>query len=209
MWTNVRCHKSSRICVNTRWSSGYLVPNLLEDLWLTSATSSRTSRQILLGEGTNGSPIDQLFSLKQEGKETVRDYICCHKSLHSWSDLGDKTFNDKLMSWFINGLYSPTLQNFWMSMAQLCWSFIEACLVVMMFENFKCQHRHLPISLSNLNPHTNLVTSPQKLKGRRVMQPERKKDILTSCQRPKWPISPNKRWHLKCCLVFENNKSKK
>ena len=36
----------------------------------------------------------------------------------------------------------------------------------------------------------------------------RKKDILTSFKRPKWPIKPNKRLQLKCCLVFENNKSK-
>ena len=35
---------------------------------------------------------------------------------------------------------------------------------------------------------------------------ERKKDILTSFKRPKWPIRPHKRLHLKCCLVFENNK---
>ena len=34
---------------------------------------------------------------------------------------------------------------------------------------------------------------------------ERKKDILTSFKRPKWPIRPNKRLHLKCGLV---NKSK-
>ena len=33
---------------------------------------------------------------------------------------------------------------------------------------------------------------------------ERKKDILTSFKRPKWPIRPNKRLHLECCLVFEN-----
>ena len=33
---------------------------------------------------------------------------------------------------------------------------------------------------------------------------ERKKDILTSFKRPKWPIRPNKRLHLKCFLVFEN-----
>ena len=32
----------------------------------------------------------------------------------------------------------------------------------------------------------------------------RKKDILTSLKRPKWPIRQNKRLHLKCFLVFEN-----
>ena len=37
---------------------------------------------------------------------------------------------------------------------------------------------------------------------------ERKQDILTSFKRPKCPIRENKRLHLKCCLVFENNKSK-
>ena len=40
------------------------------------------------------------------------------------------------------------------------------------------------------------------------MHKRRKKDTLTSFKRPKWPIRPNKRLHLKCCLVFENNKSK-
>ena len=38
---------------------------------------------------------------------------------------------------------------------------------------------------------------------------KKKKDILTSFKRPKWPIRPNKRLHLKCCLVFENNNKKK
>ena len=33
---------------------------------------------------------------------------------------------------------------------------------------------------------------------------ERKKDILMSFKRPKWPIRPNKRLHLNCHLVFEN-----
>ena len=37
----------------------------------------------------------------------------------------------------------------------------------------------------------------------------KKKDILMSCKRPKWPIRPNKRLHLKCCLVFENKKKRK
>ena len=37
---------------------------------------------------------------------------------------------------------------------------------------------------------------------------KKKKDILTSFKRPKWPIRPNKRLHLKCCLMFENSKSK-
>ena len=38
---------------------------------------------------------------------------------------------------------------------------------------------------------------------------ERKKDILTSCKRPKWPIRPNKRLHRKCCLVLRTtNKNK-
>ena len=32
---------------------------------------------------------------------------------------------------------------------------------------------------------------------------ERKKDILMSFKRPKWPIRPNKKLHLKCCLIFE------
>ena len=40
------------------------------------------------------------------------------------------------------------------------------------------------------------------------LKKERKNDILTAFKRPKWPIRPNKRLHLKCCLVFENNKSK-
>ena len=40
------------------------------------------------------------------------------------------------------------------------------------------------------------------------MEKERKKDILMSFKRPKWPIRPNKILHLKCCLIFENNKSK-
>ena len=40
-------------------------------------------------------------------------------------------------------------------------------------------------------------------------QKERKEDILTSFERPKWPITPNKRLHLKCCLFFESNKPKK
>ena len=37
---------------------------------------------------------------------------------------------------------------------------------------------------------------------------ERKKHILTSFKTPEWPIRPNKRLHLKCCLVFYNNKPK-
>ena len=36
----------------------------------------------------------------------------------------------------------------------------------------------------------------------------RKKDILASFMMPKWPIRPKKRFHLKWCLIFENNKSK-
>ena len=48
----------------------------------------------------------------------------------------------------------------------------------------------------------------QKTQRIRFGRKRRKKDILTSCKRPKWPIRPNKRLHLKCCLVFENNKSK-
>ena len=31
---------------------------------------------------------------------------------------------------------------------------------------------------------------------------------LASLKSPKWRIRPNKRLHLKCCLVLENNKSK-
>ena len=42
------------------------------------------------------------------------------------------------------------------------------------------------------------------------MQKERKKDILTSFKRPKWPIKDQTRdYILKCCLVFENNKRPK
>ena len=37
---------------------------------------------------------------------------------------------------------------------------------------------------------------------------EKERKILTSFKRPKWPIRPNKILHRKCCLVFENNKSK-
>ena len=48
-------------------------------------------------------------------------------------------------------------------------------------------------------PHLVMIVGREK---------ERKKDILTSFKRPKWPIRPNKRLHLKCCLVFENSKSK-
>ena len=36
---------------------------------------------------------------------------------------------------------------------------------------------------------------------------ERNKDVLTSFKRPKWPIRPNKRLHLKSCLG-ETNLSK-
>ena len=43
-----------------------------------------------------------------------------------------------------------------------------------------------------------------ELKERNKRKEERKKDILMSFKRPKWPIRPNKRLHLKCCLVFEN-----
>ena len=45
------------------------------------------------------------------------------------------------------------------------------------------------------------MISYEKLRHRKK---ERKKDILTSFKRPKWPIRPNKRLHLKCFLVFEN-----
>ena len=38
---------------------------------------------------------------------------------------------------------------------------------------------------------------------------ERKKDILTSFKRPKCPIRPNKRLHLKCFLVFERDRELK
>ena len=36
-----------------------------------------------------------------------------------------------------------------------------------------------------------------------VRKKERKKDILMSFKRPNWPIRPNHRLNLKCCLVFE------
>ena len=50
-----------------------------------------------------------------------------------------------------------------------------------------------------------ILTSCNVLLERRTFtKKERKKDILTSFKRPKWPIRPNKRLHLKCFLVFEN-----
>ena len=48
----------------------------------------------------------------------------------------------------------------------------------------------------------------ERKKKEKRKKKERKKDILMSCKRAKWPIRPNKRLHLKCCLVIENNKSK-
>ena len=56
-------------------------------------------------------PIDQLFSLKLKVKETIGDYIHHTKSLQSRCNIGDKIFDNKLMSRFINGLYDLTLQN--------------------------------------------------------------------------------------------------
>ena len=41
-----------------------------------------------------------------------------------------------------------------------------------------------------------------------IRKNERMKDILTPSKRPKRPIRANKRLHLKCFLVFKNNKSK-
>ena len=58
-----------------------------------------------------------------------------------------------------------------------------------------------------------IITIPREVVVERQMEKtaalaegkkERKNDILTSFKRPKWPIRPNKRLHLKCCLVFEN-----
>ena len=37
----------------------------------------------------------------------------------------------------------------------------------------------------------------------------KKERYITSFKRPKWPKRTNKRLHLKCCLVFENNKPRK
>ena len=77
-----------------------------------STTSSRTFLTNFTQRGINGSPINQFFSLEQEGKETVKDYIHHTKCLHNHCNPGDKMTNDKLMNQFINRLYGPTLQNF-------------------------------------------------------------------------------------------------
>ena len=58
--------------------------------------------------GING--FNQFFSHKQEGKETIKDYIHHTTRLHSPCNPGDKMTNDKLMNQFINKFYSPTLQ---------------------------------------------------------------------------------------------------
>ena len=83
--------------------------------------------------GNKCNPIDQLFALKQEANETVRDYIRRTKSLHHRCSPSDKMSDDKLMSRFINGLFDPTLQNF--LIARMCRSFTKACTVVMTFED--------------------------------------------------------------------------
>ena len=83
--------------------------------------------------GNKWNPIDQIFALKQEANEIVRDYIHQMKSLHHWCSSSDKMTDDKLMSRFIKGLYDPTPQNF--LIARMCQSFAEACTVVKTFED--------------------------------------------------------------------------
>ena len=48
----------------------------------------------------------------------------------------------------------------------------------------------------------------RKKERKKARKKERKKDTVTSFKRPKWPIRLNKRFHRKCCLVFENKKTK-
>ena len=61
--------------------------------------------------GSKWNPIDQLFSLKQEGSKMVREYIHRTKNLHIPCSMGDKISDDKLMSQLINSSFEPTLQN--------------------------------------------------------------------------------------------------
>ena len=48
----------------------------------------------------------------------------------------------------------------------------------------------------------------RKKERKKARKKERKKDTVTSFKRPKWPIRPNRRLHLRRCLVFENKKLK-
>ena len=83
--------------------------------------------------GNKWNPIDQLFFLKQEVNETVRDYIRRTKSLHHQCSPSDKMSDDKLMSLFINGLFDLTRQNF--LIVRMCRSFTEAYTVATTFED--------------------------------------------------------------------------
>ena len=82
--------------------------------------------------GNKWNPIDQLFALKQEAKETIWDYIRRTKSLHHRCSASDKMVDDKLMSRFINGFFYCMIQNF--LIARMCRS-SPACTVVMTFDD--------------------------------------------------------------------------
>ena len=67
-------------------------------------------------------------------------------------------------------------------------------------------------SLMNLvygdKEHGTFYAVAKNARRRGQRRKEKETDILTSFNWPKWPIRPNKRLHVKCCLVFGNNKSK-
>ena len=83
--------------------------------------------------------------------------------------------------------------------------------------NCYCPTQCNPTAISQLGALVQPLTDLQ-LAGLRVMglskvvtnikKKASKNHILTSFKRPKWPMRRNKRLHVKCCLVFGNNKSK-
>ena len=107
--------------------------------------------------GNKWNPIDQLFALKQEATETIRDYIRRTKSLHHRCSPSDKMSDDPLMSRFINGLFDPTLQNF--LIARMCRSFDEACTIVTTFKDSMSRLR-IPTQAPTNNREKPLDSAP-------------------------------------------------
>ena len=49
-----------------------------------------------------------------------------------------------------------------------------------------------------------MKTTVHKETKNRSIERKKKERYIKFFERPKWPIRPNKRLHLKSCLVFEN-----
>ena len=78
---------------------------LAEDIVTDFNMASKISWQNLPDKGTNGTWSTNSSRLNKRQRKLSRDYIRRTKSSHSRCNIGDKMLNDKLMSWFINGLY--------------------------------------------------------------------------------------------------------